>query len=127
MKDNRFMAWCPRRRELSSIFELGSYPVWETDHGQPYWGDPNWIIMQFMWLQDKAKVDIFEGAVIAVYEEQVAGCFLPEPKETHRDVATMERFPGFWLRGEEEIVMPKNTLVLGNVYQNPELLEVSTN
>ena len=127
MRENKFRAYCHRRKEMSSIFELGEFPVWVTQ-ARPYWDD-TWEFMQYLGFQDKDKVDIFDGDVVAIFEEQVSGGFaLPqEPKEIRRDVATVERFPGFWLRDEKEVVLPKNTLVLGNIYQHPELVEVLTN
>jgi uncharacterized phage protein (TIGR01671 family) len=47
------------------------------------------------------------------------------------DIATMDRFPRFWLKEEEfgyegeDLVDSRKTEVIGNIYDNPELLKES--
>ena len=84
-------------------------------------------LMQFTGLHDKNGKEIFEGDVVDVNDDMDIKD-IPDI-ETMCDVVTMERFPTYWLKNErfgyegEELISPEDTEIIGNIYENPELLK----
>jgi uncharacterized phage protein (TIGR01671 family) len=95
----------------------------------------NVILMQYTGLKDKNGKEIYEGDIVIRKEvdwsETEDDCpYGEEPqKEAMRDVVTMDRYPRFWLQHEafgykgECLEHPDECEVIGNIYENPELLE----
>jgi len=100
----------------------------------------------FMGLKDKNGKEIWEGDIVIQKEtdwDAIASRYpndqwknedidfdCPEFQiEAMRDVATMDRFPSFWLINEqfgyegEELIDCDYCEVIGNIYDNPELLK----
>lgn len=80
---------------------------------------------QYTGLEDKKKAEIWEGDVL----EKTGDYSATETPIGSRDVATMNRFPHYWLKHEvfgfegEELEDPNKWEVIGNAYDHPELLE----
>lgn len=90
-------------------------------------------IEQFTGLRDKNGREIYEGDILAKWDSMPGWNEEKDepnpPKRTDQtDVATMERFPCFWLKDEgfgcegEDLEDSNNWEVIGNIHENPELL-----
>lgn len=99
-------------------------------------------LMQYTGLKDKNGREIYEGDIVSIcgidFEEvdknEGTDEFYYENhelpfSEIKRDVVTMDRFPIYWLKEEKfgyegvSLVMVEDCVVIGNIYENPELLE----
>lgn len=97
-------------------------------------------VSQYTGLKDKNGDEIFEGDIVAIMradydnDEAMEAYYSTEGadqplKQDGVDVVTMERFPTYWLEKErfgyegEDLERPDDCVVIGNKYQNPELLE----
>lgn len=94
---------------------------------------------QFTGLTDKNGSKIFEGDILHkmdtdynTFNHDFSNEEFEEWEktlvETFKGVATMDRFPSFWLENEtfgyegEDLQTPEEFEIIGNIYDNPELL-----
>ena len=101
--------------------------------------DPD-TVGEFTGLTDKNGVDVYERDIVISKDQDMES---PEwldattdmrdipLKEYMRDVVVMDRFPCFWLKNEsfgyegEDLINVEDCEVIGNIHENPELLEVT--
>ena len=92
-------------------------------------GKENFIIMQYTGLKDKKGIEIYEGDIVKYYQAEYN-----EYTELYEDkITTCEWYKDSYVgihRGDEiHTIAPLNYLrykvieVIGNIYENPELLE----
>lgn len=89
--------------------------------GDDIWREPNWdraIIMQYTGLKDKNGVEIYEGDIIGIVDDWI-GEVIYKPPRFEIETRTLPEgiailFSGFTV---------KNANVIGNIYENPKLLE----
>ena len=102
---------------------------------QPYPVIPE-TVGQFTGLTDKNGKKIFEGDILQKWDVDYDKCielnyiYDEEPMNaTKKDVATMGRFPVYWLRNEsfgyegDDLESPNDWEIIGNIHDNPELLK----
>lgn len=126
MREIKFRAWDLRNnkwfhQDLFIMTNAGFYPDFrEFDDGQSLW-DHEFELMQYTGLKDKNGVEIYEGDIcklgyaLSVVEYQVSQFVLKQnTAELYPNILSFEAY--------------KNTVseeVIGNIYENPELLEVA--
>ena len=155
MRELKFRAWDEKYKHMVDFsnckngieYNCGKLRVstgWDSYDSPTYDGDDSHFkIMQYTGLKDVAGVEIFEGDIVEwrgdlktqemrekygdddSWPESVDGWIF----EKKRDVATMARFPKYWLKNEEfgyegeGLVDVDDCRVIGNIHENPELLE----
>ena len=116
MREIKFRAWHKEEKRMSEPFELGEDIIYDTNNN--YLGTiyDELAIMQYTGLKDKNGREIYEGDICRLWYpdgyklgvvEFKNGCFYWNSNSV-----------GFW---NEELE------VIGNIYENPELLEEVAN
>ena len=117
MREIKFRAWHKVEKKMSKPFGLGEEIV--RDKNDEYLGlvyEDDLIIMQYTGLKDKNGREIYEGDIVRFKDGLIAKVeFDPE-------------FGAFVVVSEDDVVplyrlMRLEPEVIGNIYENPELLE----
>ena len=128
MREIKFRAW---NKESKQMKRCGIYP-----DGVPmaYAGGDSAIalydrpIMQYTGLKDKNGKEIYEGDMVAENILTCVGIDCPKDSFTIKNHVVELRSPRYWLVDEdmgwegEGLVSPEDCEIIGNIYENPELL-----
>ena len=129
MREYKFRAWYKPLKKMVKVgqitFEKGTWNC-EPDNREyvgvciPY--QPSFILMQYTGMKDINGTEIYEGDIVA--EE---GHYVNSDRLVYQKIQWKDNY-ACWLRGEYQRLTPKNIerykiVVVGNIYDNPELLK----
>lgn len=118
MREIRFRFWEKNVKRMERCVELNPFYIGDGDRLR--WNRDEVELMQYTGLKDRNGVEIYEGDIVkckiysreyigkVTYAEMLAVWFLTDMERSDSEL---------WLCDEKEVV--------GNIYENPELLEVS--
>lgn len=117
-REIKFRAWNPYRERMlpsSPLYEIvagGIFPSQCYDH-----------LMQYTGLKDKNDVEIYEGDIVLIDNADTNdhGQYVSLPSKVFYDAGCFNVFPDY----DEELLLSvaDKCTVIGNIYENPELLE----
>ena len=121
MREIKFRAWVEEENEMMSVEEIIFCEVGGVAEINGWWDDSRFILMQYTGLKDKNGVEIYEGDILRWYGYEVKGGKQIRPekllvvadyiRDAHKVLCITE--------GTDQTVE-----VIGNIHENPELLEV---
>lgn len=105
-------SWCVTDRGVARLD--GDHPLREPVREFARWGHlGDWVVMQHTGLDDSEGTPIYEGDIVEYWSDR-------------RDVVTWGG-NGYRISGAQyrmiEAVLTENAVVLGNVYENPDLVD----
>lgn len=123
MRKLKFRVWDKLRKEMLSSQEIelswlpnecllvnGDDRIGDADYG-------SFILMQFTGLHDKNGKEIYEGDILDNAPQMIRICWDTIGGKWFGHYVDKKRTSSFWLGSEF-----KNYKVIGNIYENPELL-----
>jgi len=123
MREIKFRAWNSRERKMTTP------ALWVNELNLPcnqLGSAPDTPLMQFTGLLDKNGVDIYEGDILLCKDDSFPvevkfhsdGCFRPFLYGLAKDLTVSQ-----WMTARKRAMLGSPCLVIGNIYENPELLE----
>jgi len=127
MREIKFRAWDAYRKRIYEVIEINwlseSIKVCGDFAGYRYTNIKSAILMQYTGLKDKNGKEIYEGDIIKTFGllDNITG-----PVEFSDYKLTWQIHPSHWNEdvGFELFDIRVHLEVIGNIYENPELLEL---
>lgn len=128
MREIKFRAWYSSDDHSTMLYwfpENPSTPYYVEGLDRPFnlhaylWNNPNHTVMQYTGLKDRNGKEIYEGDIINLYPTFSDSLVLVEW------ISQEEYWAGFSPFNGDNSADPSRVEVVGNIYENPELLEKS--
>jgi len=110
VREIKFRAWSPSKKKWRSDWSISSYvEVLDLNEERI---DDDLILMQYIGLKDRNSKEIYEGDIIRGLHDFGPGGF-------HEKIGVIQWFD----EGSYRMEYWEQPEVIGNIYENPELLE----
>jgi uncharacterized phage protein (TIGR01671 family) len=117
-REIKFRAWVPSEKQMRRLgewtFEFvgteGALQMMNDDDSSVHPIPPGTVLMQFTGLKDKNGKDIYEGDIV-----RMSGGTITE--------ASFDEWAAKFSLGGGTGIVPEKDEVIGNIYENPELLK----
>ena len=121
MREIKFRVWDKEFEETLTQDEgtfqyRDRYDYWVTDFEDAMGNPERFTIMQYTGLKDENGVEIFEGDIVNHYWSDQIG-------ESHCGKVVMRNPFDYSVEDAEYFIFADELEILGNIYENPELLE----
>ncbi len=114
MRDIKFRFFDTKLKNIFTTYEMNSYEVWDSIE------DDRFIHMQFVGQKDKNQKEIFEGDILKHIDangEKIGVVTWMNEINSFRIVFSADSY--YFIQDIDEVI--------GNIHENPELLEVLIN
>ena len=120
MREIKFRAWIKEEKKMLPVQNLDflcEYADVRESYNLYLWDFKEIELMQFTGLQDEKGIDIYEGDILSLPNKDIAVVIWSPPR------FILQRYRRIYqdLRLEH---WSKYNKIIGNIYENPELLEV---
>lgn len=138
MREIKFRAWLPKIKEMTEVYVIDQTRYsgieyhedcrsWNKDNQQYRFKYDSAEFMQFTGVKDEDGVEIYEGDIVYVGEEKPCKeCGVTKVRNCYQ-VVWYKDYDG-WYLGENgqggAIYVNKPIKIIGNIYENPELLSI---
>ena len=124
MREYKFRVWDTENKEMLKVQELdfedtfyGGRLSIRTDQYNDYFDIEDMILMQYTGLKDKNRKEIYEGDIVKSYY------YIPNEDGTEGERYIIKTIKYDEVRCKYNIDMFENLEIIGNKWDNPELLE----
>ena len=138
MRQIKFRAWSKNLKEMCKVhsmdifkipkhIELVVNPSGEEDGDLSTSSFDDVIVMQFTGIKDKNEKEIFEGDILKIHDlKGVTNDFIAQICWSEKELSWAFKERLHWQRPTESMwawILDKELEVIGNIYENPQLLE----